>query len=165
MKYLGIDPGYSKAGWGVIDDSDGTLKLIAYGVIETPADLPFPQRINTVMVSVMRLLSDFKIDYLAVEHPIHGPNVTNSVEVGAAYGAVLLAGVDMTMPTVIYYPSQVKAAVASGRADKREVKRAVKMILSMDRLPKPDDAADGLAVAICAANRRGIDEALKVVRR
>lgn len=162
MIYLGIDPGYGKCGWAAIQETSHGLTLLRCGVIETPAALPFPRRIEAVRVEVAQLIGDYHADYLAVEHPVHGRNVTNSVEVGAAYGAVLLAGVGMATPTLIYWPSQVKAAVASGRAKKAEVQRMVMLILNLDKKPKPDDAADGCAVAICAASRRIIDEAAKL---
>jgi crossover junction endodeoxyribonuclease RuvC len=157
--YLGVDPGYARCGFGIIQETSRGLSLLKSGVIETPAGQPFPQRIEAVRIEVTQLIGDYHADYLAVEHPVHGRNVTNSVEVGAAYGAVLLAGIGMATPTLIYWPSQVKAAVAGGRARKAEIQRGVKLILNLDKTPKPDDAADGCAVAICAASRRVIDEA------
>lgn len=153
MRYMGVDPGYGRCGWGIIDDIRGELVMVECGVITTHADTPFPQRINAVMCKVMSLLAGFNIDVLGVEHPIHGQNVTNSVEVGAAYGAVLLAGVDMNTPTLIHFPTQVKAAVANGRASKAEVTAGVMQILSLDIPPRPDDAADGLATAICTRDK------------
>lgn len=160
MIYLGVDVGYAKCGWAAIQETSRGLALIRCGVIQTDANLPFPRRIETVRVEVQQLIGDYRADYLAVEHPVHGRNVTNSVEVGAAYGAVLLAGVAMDKPTLIYWPSQVKAAVAHGQAKKAEVQQGVRLILNLDKSPKPDDAADGCAVAICAASRRVIDEAI-----
>lgn len=161
MRYLGVDIGYARCGWGIIDDTDTGLTMVECGVIKTAADVPFPERINTVMCAVMNLLNDFDIDVLGVEHPIHGHNVTNSVEVGAAYGAVLLAGVDMTIPTLIHFPTQVKAAVASGRASKAEVVAGVMVILHLAIPPKPDDAADGLAIAICTRDNWRLGEMTK----
>lgn len=155
-RFLGIDPGYARCGWGIIEDTDGELKMIDCGVIKTPDDLPFPQRINAVMCTVMQILANNAIDILGVEHPLHGRNSTNSVEVGAAYGAVLLAGVDMTIPTFIVWPTQVKAAVANGRATKDEVKRGVETILGIV-LNGPDDKADGLAAAICTRDRWNLE--------
>ena len=160
-RFLGVDPGYARCGWGIVEDSDNGLKAIECGVIATPDTLPFPQRLNTVMIGVRQILNDYAVDWLGVEHPIHGPNVTNSVEVGAAYGAVLLAGWDMTIPTFTFWPSQVKAAVANGRASKAEVKAGVVSLLNLSVPPKPDDAADALAIAICTRDRWRLAEMAK----
>lgn len=161
MRFLGIDPGYARCGWGIVEDSDNELKMVDCGVIQTSDDLPFAERLNTVMVGVIRILNDYAIDYLGIEHPVHGPNVTNSVEVGAVYGAVLLAGVDMTIPAFVFWPTQVKATVANGRASKAEVKAGVVLILHLDVPPKPDDATDALAVAICMRDRWQLGEMTK----
>lgn len=149
MRFMGVDPGYGRCGWGIIDDTGNGLTMIECGVIKTSTDWTFPERINFVKGELMRLIDFRAIDIMGVEHPIHGQNVTNSVEVGAAYGAVLLAGVDMNMPTLIHFPTQVKAAVANGRASKAEVTAGVMQILDLAIPPKPDDASDALAVAIC----------------
>lgn len=161
MKYLGIDPGFARCGWGVIDDRGNGLQLVEYGVIETPASLPFPFRLRTIKEMIIRIAGQFSIDALAVEHPIHGGNVTNSVEVGAAYGAVLLASTEMSPLLFIYWPSQVKAAVLKGNASKKEVQQAVKLILGLSKVPRPDDAADAVAVAVCLATRYQIDKLQK----
>lgn len=153
MRYMGVDPGYSRCGYGIIDDTDTGLTMVKCGTITTPADAPFPERLSTVLVNVSQILANYAIDVLGVEHPIHGQNVTNSVEVGAAYGAALLAGVAMRIPTSIHFPTQVKAAVANGRASKAEVTAGVMQILNLAIPPKPDDAADGLAVAICTRDK------------
>lgn len=150
---LGIDPGYSRCGFGVIRDNGSGLEMVRCGVIETSPALPFPYRLRLIQTGVIQLLNDFYPDVLAVEKPVHGQNVTNSVEVGAAFGAVLLAGEEQAATIRIYWPSEVKAAVLKGNAKKAEVQRYVALILGLDKVPKPDDAADGLAVAICAANR------------
>lgn len=157
MIILGIDPGYGRCGYGVIDDTGPDLEMVANGVIETPPSLPFPERLLGVKASIVKLIQDHEPNYLAVEKPIHGKNVSNSVEVGAAWGAVLLAAIEQGIPILIYYPTQVKAAVASGDADKEVVQHRVKLILGLSKVPRPDDAADALAVAICGANRYMMD--------
>lgn len=159
MRVLGVDTGYGRCGWGIVEDRDNSngLKMVRCGVVETSATLPFPQRLRGIQVAILQLLQDFKVNCLAVEKPVHGPNVTNSVEVGAAFGAVLLAGEEMSIPIRIYWPSQVKAAVCRGDAKKREVQMRVKIILGLSEIPRPDDAADALAVAICGANRWVMD--------
>lgn len=162
MKFLGIDPGYGRCGWGAIEDN-GTLKNINCGVIETPSTLPFSQRLAGILSSVKVLIQTIKPDCLAIEKPVHGQNVTNSVEVGAAFGAVLLACEEMGIEARIYYPTTVKAAVLKGNAKKAEVQAQVKLILGLAKTPKPDDAADGLAIAICAANRYQMDKLKKLL--
>lgn len=152
-RYLGVDVGYARCGWGIIDDSGSGLTMLDCGVIITQGHWTFPDRIKCVRDNLMQLIKSRAIDIMGVEHPIHGQNVTNSVQVGAAYGAVLLAGVDMDIPTSLHFPTQVKAAVANGRASKAEVLAGVMMILSLSIPPKPDDASDALAVAICTRDK------------
>lgn len=159
--FMGVDPGYSRCGWGIIEDNGDGLTMLDCGVITTLTYWTFPDRINCVKGELMRLIKSRAIDIMGVEHPIHGQNVTNSVEVGAAYGAVLLAGVDMNIPISIHFPTQVKAAVANGRASKAEVTAGVMQILNLAIPPKPDDAADGLATAICTRDHWNLAQMVK----
>ena len=152
-----MDTGYGRCGFGTVYDNGHGLEMVTGGVIQTPPSLPFPQRLTGLKASIVKLIRDYSPACLAVEKPVHGPNVTNSVEVGAAFGAVLLAGEEMGVPIRIYWPSQVKAAVCRGDAKKKEVQEMVKIILSLPKVPRPDDAADALAVAICGANRWVMD--------
>jgi len=157
-RVIGIDPGYGRLGWGVVDDNGDFPVFVHCGVIETPSSLPFSQRLKGIKAAVLKLLQDFHPDCVAVEKPVHGPNVTNSVEVGAAFGAVLLAGEEYALAFIrTYWPSEVKAAVLKGNAKKKEVQVQVALLLSLPKIPRPDDAADALAVAICGANRYVVD--------
>lgn len=160
MRYLGIDVGYARCGWGVIDDTDTGLTMIDCGVIKTSDKWTFPERINAVYSEILRIIDFRRIGIMGIERPIHGQNVTNSVQVGAAYGAVLLAGLHMDIPTQVHFPTQVKAAVANGRASKAEVLAGVMQILNLAIPPKPDDVADALAVAVCTRDNYHLAETI-----
>lgn len=161
-RYLGIDPGYAALGYGVLDDSGDRLALLDSGVIKTPADMPLELRLETVRFGVIRIVRAFDINVLGVEHPVHGPNVTNSVGVGAAFGAVLLAGVEVVVPILLHFPTQVKAAVANGGASKQEVRRGVEIILGI-KVSGRDDIPDAIACAICTRDVWQLSEMVREV--
>lgn len=148
---LGIDPGTARLGYGLIR---GGLhpKLIDAGVIETWPDEPMPQRLVTLYESTVELIAEFHPDALAIERLLFAQNVTTAIPVGQARGVVILAAAQANIPVAEYAPSEIKHAIAGyGKADKPQMQEMVRMILNLSSVPKPDDAADALAVAICHA--------------
>ena len=150
---LGIDPGVANTGYGIVAHDRGRLVALDGGVIETPSGMEPALRLARIHEGVCRVMEDYKPDCVAVEDLYFGANVGSALAVGQARGVVLLAAGQRALPTASYTPQQVKAAVCgSGRAAKDQVQRMVQALLALDELPRPDHAADALAVAICHAN-------------
>lgn len=150
MIVLGIDPGLARTGYGVIKKSGEKLQELDYGCISTPSGMELSQRIYIVYKSVLQLVDKFSPQALAVEQLFFCKNVRTAMQVGEARGAVLTAAAQHRVSVFEYTPLQVKQAVAGyGRAGKKQVQQMVCLLLNLDKSPKPDDAADALAVAIC----------------
>ena len=153
MRILGIDPGFAIVGYGVIDYEKGKYKTVDYGKITTPAGMEMPLRLKTVYDGVLRLIETYNPDVLAVEELFFNTNVKTAIAVGHARGVIVLAAANKGIKINEYTPLQIKQAVVGyGRADKNQVQQMVKMFLGLKEVPKPDDTADALAVAICHAN-------------
>ncbi|MBI5622102.1 crossover junction endodeoxyribonuclease RuvC [Candidatus Falkowbacteria bacterium] len=153
MIILGIDPGLAITGWGVINNSSGQLRLVDFGVIRTAAGQSVSQRLNTLYRELTAIIKQFAPDRVAVEELFFSKNVKTALVVGQARGVILLCAVRRHLPLAEYTPPQVKQAVAAyGKADKKQVQKMVKTLLNLKIVPQPDDAADALAIAICAAN-------------
>ena len=153
MIVLGIDPGTARLGYGVIDTTGGDPALIDYGVAETHADDSMPDRLLQIYGNVRLLLSEHNPDVMAVEKLFFARNVTTALAVGQARGVVLLAAAERGIPVREYTPSEVKQSIVGyGKADKNQVQEMVRIILGLDHIPRPDDAADALAIAVCDAN-------------
>lgn len=156
MVILGIDPGYAIMGYGVVEASGTTHKARDYGVIETAVSMPFPQRLERLYTGVVALIELYKPDHVAFEELFFYRNVTTAMQVGAGRGVALLAAQQLLLPLYEYTPMQIKLAVTgNGHADKKQVQHMVRAILCLRECPRPDDAADALAVAICHANTAG----------
>jgi crossover junction endodeoxyribonuclease RuvC len=152
---LGIDPGTAATGYGIVERNGGHLKLIDYGCVETLPTQTLPERLLEIHQAVTELIVTHKPEQLGVERLFFNKNVMTAFAVGQARGVVLLAAAEHGLPVFEYGPHEVKIAVTGyGRADKGQVQRMVQMVLGMSTLPKPDDAADALAVAICLAHAR-----------
>lgn len=152
MVILGIDPGVATVGFGIITRSGGLITLQRYGVITTPAKTRLSHRLMQIYNDVNELIITFKPDVIAVEELFFNTNMKTAIAVSHGRASVLLAGEQHGVPMFEYTPLQVKKAVAGyGRATKHQVMDMVKRLLVMDTIPKPDDAADALAVAICHA--------------
>lgn len=153
MIILGIDPGLATMGFGIID-TDGTRhKLVQYGTLGTPAGEAMPIRLRSIFEGVRQLIATFAPEQIAFEELFFARNVTTAMSVGAARGVALVAAAQHTEHLFEYTPMQVKQAVVGyGKADKQQVQAMVRMILKMDTIPRPDDAADALAVAITHAH-------------
>jgi crossover junction endodeoxyribonuclease RuvC len=150
MRILGIDPGTASTGFGVVEEIAGELTAIAFGVISTPAHTPMPERLLGLHQQLTRILSLHAPASAAVERLFFQRNVRTAIAVGQARGVALLALAQYGVPVAEYTPPEVKQAVASyGGADKRQVQEMVRILLRLDAIPQPDDAADALAIAIC----------------
>ncbi len=150
MIILGIDPGTAITGFGVIDQQKGEIILLGAGVIRTPAKQALDLRLLTIFNELNTLIQEFKPSQIAVEQLYFAKNVTTAMSVSHARGVVLLLGAQFGLELAEYTPLQVKQAITGyGKADKRQVQEMVKTILNLKSIPKPDDAADAIAIAIC----------------
>lgn len=150
---LGIDPGLADTGFGIIEVQNNGLKPIVYGSIKTPKDQKLTQRLQIIETELNKLILEFKPEIAAIEKLFFGRNVTTAISVGQARGVVLLELAKQKIPVIEFTPLQVKQAVTGhGGAEKKQIQLMVKTILNLDQIPKPDDAADALAVAIGAAS-------------
>jgi len=150
---LGIDPGTAALGYGIIERTGGRLREIDHGCLVTSPDLPLPQRLLAIHALVDELLALHKPGLMGVERLFFSRNVQTAFGVGQARGVVLLAAAQHGVPVREATPNEVKSAIAGyGAADKEQVARMVQLVLGMAELPRPDDAADALAIAAWAAN-------------
>ncbi len=150
MIAIGIDPGIARTGYGLVRETETGLVPVVYGVIETPAGAPVAQRLQTIYRELRNLLTLHTPAAGAVEKLFFARNVTTAMTVGQARGVAVLALADAGVTVAEYTPLEVKQAVAGyGRADKPQMQAMVRMLLELDEIPRPDDAADALAVAIC----------------
>ena len=150
MRILGIDPGVATIGFGLIEADRSRQQLLRYGVITTPAGLPLSRRLRQISQDMNELLTAFKPDEAAVEELFFSKNITTGIAVAHGRGVLLLELERAGIPVYEYTPMQVKQAVAGyGGADKRQVMLMTQRLLRMKDIPKPDDAADALAIAIC----------------
>ena len=148
---IGIDPGTGTTGYGVVGITHaGDFDLLAYGVIRTPPRTPMHTRLQELFSDLCGLIDEFRPQALAVEKLFFGRNVTTAITVGQARGVVLLAAALAHLEVAEYTPAEVKQAIAGyGNADKRQVQEMVQRILDLAIIPRPDDAADGVAIAVC----------------
>lgn len=152
MRILGIDPGIGRTGWGVIEVRSSKLKVISYDCFETSSATALPQRLVEIDDKIKALIEEFRPDAMAIEELFWGNNAKTAFVVGQARGVVILEAAKHKLPLGIYTPLQVKVAVTGyGKAEKPQVGKMVKILLSLTSVPTPDDTADALAVAITHA--------------
>ncbi|MFH1233473.1 MAG: crossover junction endodeoxyribonuclease RuvC [Patescibacteria group bacterium] len=152
---FGIDPGIADTGFGVIANRNNGLTCLAYGVIKTSAKLDLADRLEIINLELTKLIKKYKPNLIAIEELFFCKNVKTALVVGHARGVIMLTAKQNKIPTVEFTPLQVKQAVSTyGHASKEQVQKMVKLLLNLKELPKPDDAADALAIAICASNSR-----------
>ena len=150
MIILGIDPGVATIGFGVINAERQKNTLIQYGTITTPAGIPLASRLLQISNDMEELIHLFQPDEMAIEELFFSTNITTGISVAHGRGVILLAAEKLGVPVFEYTPIQVKQAVAGyGKADKKQVMLMTQRLLHMNRIPRPDDAADALAIAIC----------------
>lgn len=163
MRILGIDPGLAIIGYGVIDVDNGNFKVVDYGVITTPKDETIPVRLAMIWDRVNLLISKFKPDHIAMEELFFTNNKTTGIIVSEARGVLLLAAVQSPAKLYEYTPMQIKQAITGyGKADKQQMQNMVRILLKLDSIPKPDDAADALAVAICHGQTSRFNEMFRM---
>ncbi len=152
LRILGVDPGYGRVGWGIVEKFRGDITYIAHGCIETSPKVSFSQRLSDIFVALEGLISTYSPEVAAIEELFFAKNVTTGIQVAHARGVILLALHQANIPSKTVTPSQVKQSMTGyGRASKRQVQEMVKHCLHLKVIPSPDDAADALAVAFTAS--------------
>ncbi len=147
---MGIDPGTATTGYGIVEGDGDHLTLATYGTITTPSDKPLAQRLQQIYRELRALVSEWGPETAAVEELFFSKNARTALAVGHARGVALLALIDAGLPIQEYKPAEVKQAVAGyGGAPKEQIQGMVRLLLGLEEIPRPDDAADALAVAIC----------------
>lgn len=149
MRIIGIDPGYATVGFGVVDYDGRTFAVVNFGAITTTPDSPFPERLQTIYRDMLEILSLYKPDALSMEKLFFNTNHTTAIDVAQARGVIMLSAVESGVSVNEYTPLQVKNSVVGyGRAEKKQVQEMVRSILRLKEVPKPDDTADALALAV-----------------
>lgn len=152
-KILGIDPGLASTGWGVLEDADESIRYIDHGVIITKADQPRADRLFFIMQCIRSIIKKYEPTEAAIENLYFGKNVSSAIPVAEARGVISVAVAESGIPLRELTPNAIKqGVVGSARADKKQVQEMVRIILGLEKIPKPDHAADALGAAICAIN-------------
>ncbi len=152
MIILGIDPGIARMGWGVVEDTKQNTRAIDYGCVETAKDTPHAERLLILHKALIKFLQKYKPERVAVEQLFFSKNVKTALQVGEARGVIMLTCEMERVPVVEISPKEVKVALTGyGQADKRQMQKMIQLILKLKTIPKPDDAADALAIAIAGA--------------
>lgn len=147
---LGVDPGLATIGFSIVAKEGNRFDVLEYGVIKTSSDKTDVERLKIIYRNLTELIDEYKPDQMAVEELFFNKNVKTAIIVGQARGVILLAGAESNIPVAEYTPLQIKQAVVGyGRADKNQVQQMVKNLLNLSEIPRPDDAADALAIAVC----------------
>lgn len=161
MIILGIDPGYAIVGIGVIEYTGNKFRPVAYDVITTHAKMATTLRLKNIYDDINFCFEKYKPDAVAIEELFFNNNAKTAIAVAQARGVLVVSATNRGIPVYEYTPLQIKQAVAGyGRADKTQVQQMVKMLLNLNTIPKPDDAADALAIAICHAHSSKMNEEL-----
>ncbi len=153
MTVLGIDPGVATVGWGAVEYDGRRFTSPRYGAIITPPKIPLERRLEMIYEDLKQLLAQIKPDLVSVEELFFSKNITTGIAVAHARGVILLACQQTGIPMCEFTPPQVKQAVVGyGGAEKKQVMEMTRVLLNLEKIPRPDDAADGLALAICGAH-------------
>lgn len=156
MIILGIDPGYAIVGWGVIEYTSNRFTVVDYGAVTTEAGTPFNDRLKSVYDGIDSIMKRYSPEALSIEKLFYNTNAKTVIDVAQARGVINLAAVQNNIPIFEYTPLQVKQSVVGyGRAEKKQVQEMTRVILKLAKIPKPDDTADALAMAICHAHASG----------
>lgn len=156
MRILGIDPGYAIVGWGVLEFDNVRFDVVKYGAITTSADTPFDKRLSEIYDDMCVILDQFRPDCMSIEKLFFNSNITTGIDVAQARGVIMLAAAQKGVKIYEYTPLQVKTAVTGyGHAEKHQVQELTKNILRLKAIPKPDDTADALALAITHGHTGG----------
>ena len=153
MRIFGIDPGSTRTGYGCVETDGARHRLLTCGAIAPPSASSFPERLHVIHDNLTRLLRDSMPDCVVVESLFYSRNVRSALQLGHARGVAVLAAVQAGVPVVEYTPAEIKLAIVGyGRADKRQMQQMVKLLLGLEVVPTPHDAADALAAALCHAH-------------
>lgn len=153
MIILGIDPGYAIVGYGVLEYNAGRFRVIDYGAVTTDAGTPFNRRLEIIYDGLCEIIEKYRPDAMSVEKVFYNNNAKTVIDVSQARGVIMLAAQKNGVAVYEYTPLQVKQSVVGyGRADKKQVQEMTKRILNLEKVPKPDDTADAIAMAICHAH-------------
>lgn len=156
MRILGIDPGYAIVGYGIVDYISCRFSVAGFGAITTKAGLEFPKRLKSIYDDMLYVIDKYKPEALSIEKLYFNTNTTTAIDVAQARGVIVLAAETCSIPIFEYTPLQVKQSVTGyGKAEKHQVMEMVKNLLGLTAVPKPDDTADALALAICHAHSAG----------
>ena len=156
MRIIGIDPGYAIVGVGVVDYVKNRFYPVKYGAVDTPAGTPFEERLKTIYDTVKEVIEQTKPECMSIERLYFNSNQKTAIDVAEARGVILLAAIQAGIPIYEYTPLQIKQSlVGYGRAEKHQVMEMVKTLLQLNSVPKPDDTADALALAICHGHCSG----------
>lgn len=163
MRILGIDPGFALVGFGIVEvQPKGALIAGKYGHISTQSGVPVPDRLKILYDDASTIIREYRPDVVAYEELFFNKNAKTAITAAQARGVLILAAVNNGVPVAEYTPLQVKQAVVGyGRADKKQVQIMVTKLLRLKEIPKPDDTADALAVAICHANSLGMESLMR----
>jgi len=152
---MGIDPGTASTGYGVVESEGNSLHAIEYGVVRTESSAPFAERLAHIYRELSDVIERTRPDAVSIEKLFFNTNVTSAITVGQARGVAALAAVHAGLEVSEFGPLEVKEAVVGyGKADKQQVQEMVRVLLGLESTPRPDDAADGLAIAVCKLHRR-----------
>ena len=156
MRILGIDPGYAIVGYGIVDYEANRFKVVDYGAVTTQAHTPFDLRLQTIYNGLSCLIEKYSPDAMSIEKLFFNTNTTTAIDVAQARGVLVLAAAQGGLDIAEYTPLQVKQSVVGyGRAEKKQVQEMTRLMLNLKSVPKPDDTADALALAICHAHSAG----------
>ncbi|MBQ3602774.1 MAG: crossover junction endodeoxyribonuclease RuvC [Clostridia bacterium] len=156
MRILGIDPGYAIVGYGIVDYEANHFKVVDFGAVTTQAHTPFDLRLQTIYNGLSCLIEKYKPDAMSIEKLYFNTNTTTAIDVAQARGVIVLAAAQGGLDISEYTPLQVKQSVVGyGRAEKKQVQEMTRLMLNLQSVPKPDDTADALALAICHAHSAG----------
>ena len=152
MRILGIDPSYATIGFGLVEAERAQMKMVTYGAITTPEGLPLSKRLYQIGTDMEDLISQLKPDVISIEELFFNTNITTGIAVAHGRGVLLYSAEKCGIPLYEYTPGQVKLAVTGyGKAEKRQVMDMTRRFLHMEKMPRPDDAADAIAIALCHA--------------
>lgn len=158
MRIIGVDPGLASTGYGIIESEGNKIRYISHGVIKTLPEMPLSQRLFVIFKDINQVLDTYKPDEAGVEGLFFVKNITSGIPVAHAKGVIQLAFAMRNLPVAEYSPQVIKrAVVGEGRAEKKQVQEMIRLILNLEKVPRPDHAADALSAAICHFNNRSFN--------
>ena len=162
MRVLGIDPGSSVTGYGIVDELNGSISAVTWGTIRTSNRLPFPKRLKAIHDGLTEIIKKYSPDVASIENLFFAENAKSALKLGQVRGAAILSAANQSVEVAEYTPLEIKQAISGyGRADKGQIQNMVSILLNLNEIPKPFDASDALAIAICHINTSALKIRLK----